>query len=521
LFEIKDQDLAARIGKLYTRRGVIETPHLFPVIDPSPRKQVVDPRTIASIGFSALITNAYLALRRVGRGKDLHSVIGFDGPLMTDSGAYQLMQYGEVDVTNREIVEYQRECGSDIAVILDIPTRAEDPRHRVVESVEETLRRANEVLDIVEGSDILWVLPIQGGHYLDVLQYSARMATRIPGYSIYGLGSPTTFLERFELDKIVDMIAVVRLTVPFSMPIHLFGAGHPLAIPFAVALGVDTMDSASYILYARDDRYMTPSGTYRLQDLDYLPCSCPVCQRRDPRDLLEMERSERCRLLALHNLYALIEEVRRVKQAIREGRLWEYLEEVSHRHPAARRALERVLHWYSLIERHAPRYKGEARAVMLKSSLSLYNPRLIHARRAAERMRIAPGSIDLYMVPLYTKPDPSDIGSLVRSLGIPEEGAVHLYHPFLGVFPLGLYGRYPYSQFELGALLEDEIVEDLALEIAERWIEADQRSARVKIVCCEDVDWSRRVCAKLREMSSEMGVEADFIRVAACRRVYM
>ena len=521
MFEIRDQDLAARIGRLYTRRGVIETPHLFPVVDPGPQKQLVEPRTIAEIGFSALITNAYLALRRIGRGKDLHTVLGFDGPLMTDSGAYQLMQYGEVDVTNREIVEYQRECGSDIAVILDIPTRAEDPRHRVVESVEETIRRAHEVLDIVEGSDILWVLPIQGGHYLDLLQYSARIASQIPGYSVYGLGSPTTFLERFELDKIVDMIAVVRLTIPFSAPLHLFGAGHPLAIPFAVALGVDTMDSASYILYARDDRYMTPSGTYRLQDLDYLPCSCPVCQRRDPKDLLEMERSERWKLLALHNLYTLLEEIRRVKQAIREGRLWEYLEEVSHRHPAARRAMERLLRWYRLIERHAPRCKGETRAVMLKSSLSLYNPRLVYARRGVERMRIERGKfMDLYIVPLYTKTDPADIDSIPRTLGV-RDGEVYLYHPFLGLFPLRLYGRYPFSQFELGASMGPEIVEDLALAIVDRWVEAAHRSIRVHIVCCEDVEWSREVCRLLQELESDIGVEAEFVRIFRCRRDYM
>jgi len=89
----------------------------------------------------------------------------------------------------------------------------------------------------------------------------------------------------------------------------------------AVALGCDLFDSASYALYAKDGRYMTARGTYHLNKLQYLPCSCPVCSSLNARELFESENREE--LLARHNLYVTFEEIREVKQAILEGSLWE------------------------------------------------------------------------------------------------------------------------------------------------------------------------------------------------------
>jgi archaeosine tRNA-ribosyltransferase (EC 2.4.2.-) len=257
-FQIKDKDLMGRIGVLETKGGKIETPAFLPVIDPYEQlgeNPVLSPRDIENMGFKAIITNAYFIKKRFGDEafeKGLRSLIGFSGVIMTDSGAYQHMVYGRVDVGNREIVEYQERIGSDIAVILDIPTREDSSYEEALYSVEETLKRAHEVLDIVSNSKTLWMLPIQGGGYIDLVRRSAREASQISGYSIYGIGSPVTFLQSYRYSKVIEMVITAKEELDPSMPTHLFGAGHPMFIPFAIALGVDMFDSASYILYAKD-----------------------------------------------------------------------------------------------------------------------------------------------------------------------------------------------------------------------------------------------------------------------------
>ncbi|MDL5503268.1 MAG: tRNA-guanine transglycosylase, partial [Candidatus Methanoperedens sp.] len=99
----------------------------------------------------------------------------------------------------------------------------------------------------------------------------------------------------------------------------------------AVALGCDLFDSASYALYAKDGRYMTARGTYHIENLQYLPCSCPICSSLSVRELLESDKREE--LLARHNLYVTFEEIRVVKQAIQEGSLWELVENRCRAHP--------------------------------------------------------------------------------------------------------------------------------------------------------------------------------------------
>ena len=75
------------------------------------------------------------------------------------------------------------------------------------------------------------------------------------------LGSPVEFMESYEYKLLAEMIIAAKKNIPTSIPLHLFGAGHPLTIPLAVALGCDTFDSASYMLYAKHDRVITEDGT--------------------------------------------------------------------------------------------------------------------------------------------------------------------------------------------------------------------------------------------------------------------
>ncbi|MCX8168573.1 MAG: tRNA guanosine(15) transglycosylase TgtA [Ignisphaera sp.] len=514
---MREIDLAGRIGRLLTRHGFIETPYIFPVVDPILREQYLPINEILNAGFNGIMTNAYILKKHRGAVADIHDHLGFSGVVVTDSGAYQILRYGDVEVSNREIVQYQCEIKSDIGVILDIPTSSDVDRDAALKSADETYRRAVEVLDIVERcGDTLWTLPIQGGTHLDILRQYAERSVEVfyRGYSIYALGSPTTLLEQYDFDRIIDMIFAVRSIIPFSTPLHLFGAGHPLIVPFAAALGVDTMDSASYILYAKDDRYMGSRATYRLEDLSYFPCTCPVCSKYSPEDVRRMPKRKRVELLALHNLHALSREFREVKQAIKEGRLWEYLEDRANSHPATRRAFEQLKRYLEFIYRHTPIVKPDARAVFILSEDSIFNPKImIPRRRVLERFDSEVECIDL--IPYR------------RGEGFPDSGigeskcASYIYFPILGIAPLHLVDRYPYSQFEFGFKVTDKIVSDLSHLIFEALLKMLKisRTIVVNIYVCSNVEWQKELYRKLINLAQQVGESSVKIvlKAAKCR----
>lgn len=504
VFEIKDKDLLGRIGVLHTRSGKIETPAFFPVIHPYRQKYSLSARDISEIGFRTLITNAYLVRKFYGDKaieEGLKKILGFEGILMTDSGAYQILLYGSVDVSNREIVEYQNKLDQDIAVILDIPTDSEASYDKARESVEETLRRAREVLDVVSSSDKLWVLPIQGGGYTDLIMRSAIEGSEIPGYSVYGIGSPVTYLENYDYEKIFSAIIVAKKYLHPDKPVHLFGAGHPMLIPFIVALGIDLFDSASYILYARDNRYMTEYGTERLEDLEEFPCSCPVCSKYSPKDLMEMSKEERVRLLALHNLYVINREIKRVKTAIREGRLWELITERSFSHPSLRNLMKIFTSESRFIERYTPVSKGR-RGVLISDPLSIARPTIIRTR-----IRGLSTSIDIirrikcYKIILIPRDENKKASIELREIS--DDSCVVYYTPFLGVYISDLIDTYPYSQYELShqASSDPSIVRELAKDI-EMLIESLARSGVARdftVYVSRDHMWSVEISRLLRD----------------------
>ncbi|OFX18146.1 hypothetical protein A3K71_00670, partial [archaeon RBG_16_50_20] len=354
-FEIRSKDLLGRIGQLRTKHGTVETPLLLPVVNP--HHQLIPAQQLRNtFGFDALITNSYLIWRRSreeGKVPKVHDLLNFDGVVETDSGAYQILQYGDVEVQPNEIVKFQETLDSDIAVILDVPTGQELSKERAKRTVDETIRRADEALRVVSRKDILWVGPVQGGIYPDLVSYSAReMAKR--DFSIHALGSPTPVMEQYEFDTLVDMVMAAKLNLPPDRPLHLFGGGHPMMFALAVALGCDIFDSASYALFARNGRFMTVQGTAKLEDLEYFPCDCPTCHGTTPEKVRNMIPVDRERFLASHNLHACFSEFQTIKQAIVDGRLWELVEARSLAHPALQRAFRRMLHYAPNFEKDTP-----------------------------------------------------------------------------------------------------------------------------------------------------------------------
>jgi len=105
-------------------------------------------------------------------------------------------------------------------------------------------------------------------------------------------------------------------------------------------MGCDLFDSAAYALYARQDRYLTVHGTGKLEEMSYLPCCCPVCQEHTHKEL--MESPDKTVLLARHNLYVSLQEMKQVKESIREGSLWDLLETRCRSHPRMLDGLKRL-----------------------------------------------------------------------------------------------------------------------------------------------------------------------------------
>ncbi|HWQ17638.1 MAG TPA: tRNA guanosine(15) transglycosylase TgtA [Sulfolobales archaeon] len=516
-FQIKDKDLMGRIGVIETKNGRLETPVFLPVIDPVEQvgdKAILPASEIEKMGFKAVITNAYLIKKTYGESaieKGVRGTIGFNGVVMTDSGAYQHMVYGSVDVGNREIVEFQERLGSDIAVILDIPTKESSSYSEALYSVEETLRRAREVIDIVSRSETLWVLPIQGGAYLDLVRRSAREARGLDGYSIYAIGSPVTFLQSYRYSKIIDMIITAKEELFPSYPVHLFGAGHPMILPFAIALGIDMFDSASYILYAKDNRYITEYGTERVEELEVFPCNCPVCSKYSPKDLLEMDRRERIGLIARHNLYMIDKEVRRVKTYIREGRLWDLLVERSRSHPSLLDAMSRIIMNSDKIERYSPYSKGR-RGLFIYDSISRYKPQMI---RTMERLskylsyvieKRVPGMKIVAMIPGdYSIKPFSNSPIYTRALedlsreALLEEVFVFFYTPYFGIVPEDLEETYPFSQHEAPETIDLGSIGDLGEEIYRLVTRIKSGVPRIIIYYSKEIPWSVETASILRK----------------------
>ena len=515
-FEIKEKDLLGRIGKLETKSGTVETPLLFPVINPS--IQLVSPRRLKeTFGFEAVITNAYILKKRyedkpVNEG--LHKFLDFDGAVMTDSGAYQILVYGEVDVSQKDIVAYQEGIGSDIATMLDIPTGWKVTREQAEGTVTETLHRAKAFFKTKTRDDILWVGPIQGGRHLDLVANSALEMGKLP-FQIHALGSPTEVMESYRYDVLADMILTAKKCLPIERPLHLFGAGHPAMFSLAVALGCDLFDSAAYALYARENRYMTENGTWRLGEMDYFPCCCPRCSAETPRGLEKRSKKEREVFLAEHNLYVCQAELKRIKQAIRNGRLWEHTEMRVHGHPALLSALKRLRSHADFLERYSPTVKGSG--FFYFDSVGLVRPEITHYRKRLNQRYDPPKNARVLLLvpqtrnkPFHRAPEFKKIRHLFRCLGEELASKIHIcvYAAPFGVVPLELDEVYPLSQHEAALPLDLETVDYVAGQTRE-YI---RRTAYTGVVLLNDAKlWKDTVKKACRSACRAKGLAFDSV----------
>ena len=464
-FEVKETDLLGRIGVVRTSGKSIETPCLLPVIHPV--SQAVSTKELKSMGFSALMTNSYIIRSRrkdeaIRRG--IHEMLDFDGILMTDSGGYQVLEYGDIGIGYQDVASFQADIGSDIAVTLDRPTGYPQSRKAAIESVTYSRDNAAATLREYGAKETTWVGPVQGGLFEDLVSKSATALWKA-GFEFLALGSPVQVMENYMFADLVRMIFAARGPIPYSMPLHLFGAGHPLTMSLAVATGCDTFDSASYILFARSGRYMSRGGVLSLDAMKYLPCSCAVCSKTTVNELREIDEQERVKRLSIHNLYLLREELEACKEAIVEGRLWDLVEERSMSHPRLREAFAELSRRSHLLVEGTPLLKG--RGLLIRSTEDLRRPELLAAQeRLSKVLKSQPhgkralvskwGSVPVEKLWIRTPGRTrKHEGNPYGSIG----GSVDRYrvHPTLGVYPAELDFVYPFTQVVMTPLTSDAV----------------------------------------------------------------
>lgn len=369
--EIKDRDAAGRLCVFTTLHGKVTSPNLLPVINPN--KIVISPHEMKErFGTEIVITNSYIihkdaVLRQRALQYGVHKLIDFSGVVMTDSGTFQNYVYGDVHLDPIEIVRFQRDIGSDIGTILDIFGTPGQTKDEARQGVNETILRAKQ--SISEKGDMLLACPIQGSIYPDLRESCARELSALDA-DFFPIGGVVPLMENQRYTDLVRCILAAKKGLDPSKPVHLFGAGHPLIFPLAVALGCDFFDSSAYAKYANDERLIFPWGTEKLKDLSELPCCCPVCTTS--AELRNLDSKERTTQLALHNLYVSFAELRTIRSAISGGWLWELVEQKASINPAlfdALRVLQEPdhLHW---LEQYEPASR--------KTALFYTGPQTVH-----------------------------------------------------------------------------------------------------------------------------------------------
>ena len=441
-FEIKKRDILGRICNFDTPHGRVTTPTLLPVINPN--IHLIPPNELKELfKVQMIITNSYIIrkgekLREKALAEGIHSLVDFKGPIMTDSGTFQSYVHGGIDLDPQEIVGFQRDIGVDVGTILDIFSTPDRTYPEAKDDMIRTLERARAAHEIK--GDMALATTVQGSIYPELRERCARELSSMKG-DFFPIGGVVPLLEDYRYGDIVDLVLACKKGLDISKPVHLFGAGHPMVFALAAAMGCDFFDSSSYAKYAVDGRMMFPDGTGKLDEMEYLPCPCPVCARYAPDELREMERTERTRKLAEHNLYASFAELRRVKEKISSGTLWELVEERAGTHPKMHEALCRLYAHGDYLETFEPTSKKRFMAArpdgFRRPEVSRYRKRLKERYSTGEKLVV--------VLPDGSKPYGMGHGKTIENIQRKVRAGIAVETPF-GAVPLALDAMYPFAQ---------------------------------------------------------------------------
>jgi len=351
-------DSKARLGKIHTPHGTIDTPIFMPVGTRATVKTMT-PEEVKDLGAQIILSNTYHLYLKPGHelikeAGGLHKFMNWNGPILTDSGGFQVFSLGDLRKINEEGVEFrshidgskhflspekaieiQNALGSDIMMCFDECTPYPSTYEYTKNSMERTLRWAQRCKDHNHNIDKQGLFGIvQGGMYKDLREESAKALVDMdfPGYAIGGLsvGEPRELMCDI-LDHTVEFL-------PKEKPRYLMGVGTPDYLFEAVIRGIDMADCVLPTRIARNGTVLTSHGKVVIKNGKYSKdfskldpeCDCYTCTNYSKayiRYLFNVDEILGARLATIHNLYFLIKLMENIREAIKEDRLIEYKNE--------------------------------------------------------------------------------------------------------------------------------------------------------------------------------------------------
>ncbi len=349
-FELLKEDphSRARVGVIHTPHGQIPTPVFAPVGTQATVK-AVSPRELRELGASLILANTYHLYLRPGPDTiadlgRLHGFMGWDGPIMTDSGGFQVFSLAHlraVDMTGvtfrahldgsehlftpEKVVEIQEKLGADIILCLDECPEPLDYDYNV-QALERTHHWAERCRAAHAHRDQALFGIVQGGVFADLRRQSAEFITALdfPGYSIGGLsvGEPKELMH--------EMLEVTVPLLPEDKPRHLLGIGSPEDFFEGVARGIDIFDCVLPTRIARNGALFIRTGRLNIRNAQYADdaapieegCDCYACRhfsRAYLRHLIMAKEILGLRLATLHNLHFMLNLMREIREAILAG----------------------------------------------------------------------------------------------------------------------------------------------------------------------------------------------------------
>ena len=349
----------ARLGRLTLPHGVVETPQFMPV-GTNATVKALDPDDLQATGATIVLANTYhLYLRpgheRVARLGGLHRFMAWDGPILTDSGGFQVVSLADwrsidddgatfrshIDgsthrLTPESAIEIQEALGADVAVAFDQPVYPSSERRVVEDATERTHRWAERSLAAHTREDQALFGVIQGGLEPDLRERSTRFIAGLPfdGLNIGGLaGDETPDQRRDAIDTVVGLL------VDDPRPRYLMGLGSPADLLDAVDQGIDLFDSVLPSRVARTGQIWVPGGRLNMRNAAFLDdgrplqddCPCLACRRFTRAYVAHLFRARELlayRLATCHNLTFTLDFMARIRAAIAAGNLPESLAEL-------------------------------------------------------------------------------------------------------------------------------------------------------------------------------------------------
>ena len=235
MFELIDRDANGRICKLTIGNHTIKTPTIMPVINPN--KTLIKAEEMKKFGAEIVITNSYI-IKSASLSGDVHKIINWDGLVYTDSGTFQMFSHGITDLDAEVMVDFQNKIKSDIVTPVDMFTLPDDSKKIALEKLNETSLRVFTARQLTQ----TLVGPIQGGLFLDLRKKACKEIAKA-NPDVFAIGGIVPLMEQYRYKELFDIVLTCKENLPAGVPVHAFGAGHPMIFAPLVAFGCDLFDS--------------------------------------------------------------------------------------------------------------------------------------------------------------------------------------------------------------------------------------------------------------------------------------